>query len=142
MKLISSTSIKAKRCKSKRRLNINILHPQYYQTFNKKVQLLIWHYSAACEVSVNSWNRQAGDYEAGTIRKTLINCLRGISRWARGTQKPRHILKYVEVMVDTPNGYELYPFGVCRRATWQFGDSPAQAINQGSLRYLQGCRSE
>ena len=54
-----------------------------------------------------------------------------MKRKAHGTQKPRHIKRIVEVARDTPNGYKPYPFGVSHRATWQFGDSPAQAINQG-----------
>ena len=43
----------------------------------------------------------------------LINCLRGMKRKAHGTQKPRHIQKYVEVA-----------------STAQRCDSPAQTINQ------------
>ena len=72
----------------------------------------------------------------GIIMETLINCLCGMKRKAHGAQKPRHINRIVEVAIDTPNGYGLYPLGVSCRATWQFGDSPAHAINQGFLSSL------
>ena len=52
-----------------------------------------------------------------SVRKALINCLRGMKRKAHGAQEPRHIWKYVEVT-----------------STAQCGDSPAQAINQRFLR--------
>ena len=54
-----------------------------------------------------------------SFTEMLINCLRGMKRKAHGTQKPRHIKKYVEVA-----------------STAQRSDSPAQTINQRFLTYL------
>ena len=51
----------------------------------------------------------------------LVNYLRGMKRKAHGTQKPRHIQKYVEVA-----------------STAQRSDSPAQIINQRFLKKEMG----
>jgi len=77
------------------------------------------------------WTRKSDILRPLAHRETLINCLCGMKRKAYGAQKPRHINRIVDVVIDTPNGYESYPFGVSHRATLKFGDSPAQAINQG-----------
>jgi hypothetical protein len=56
------------------------------------------------------------------FKEMLINCLCGMKRKAHGAQKPRHILKYVEVTKDIPNGYNV-PIGNITpryKAIWRF----------------------
>ena len=63
-------------------------------------------------------NRPSTNQRGEAFKETLINCLCGMKRKAHGAQKPRHINRIVEVA-----------------STAQRSDSPAQAINQGFLKY-------